>query len=664
MNERSQRSFFHTRTAQKKRAAEEQTSLNSDRLAPQADSFGAPSLIGGESYNAGGLSPMSGGGAPVLGGPIQAKKPPKVSDPVSQDLDGVKLKEGTKDVTFMSTQSRALYEMVKNATPEQLRSDPVLRQMILDDYKENMSKRIGQYDNDDYQSMFSSTFRANGIGELETYNSLVRASLPEGMLDTMSGMNNGTPESVDASLDFAGQQMIQDPVMSEILMAGMDAFGDSKHFSGKNIDRRSPMLMNNIMLRGVAPQFTNRAMDQRNKYASDHGGDKTADRKGFDDLFDRGVSEGVGKKDIKYSVDLQKAVREGQSSEGGNRFKNLFSGLFKSKRPEQSVSFGSSAPGFGEDKDVGKFWANHNSSKSKSMPAPEREGLYEYLQDRFKDKSVYGDALSQNLQNASGSEDIAGLNLTRLISPLTGALGEGMSKEQIGDMYEKLMQGGHYSELRRNISAMKLQISAKKGAQVDTTELEAALNQKQQEMDSYTPEQVADMDAKMDEGKVQLKGIYYAQLKRLRDKYGTYGSQLHPDDFLSKVGPEFFDEMSLLQDCEQMLVSSPKSFDFERNEEDREFRTLANYYNDLYGTMNIYATGGFSPEPDSGFNPNEFGMQFLEDSGELKRMLKNEVDVMGPHMDDEQLEQYTERLQKRMKKNGMLNRLFGRFKKG
>lgn len=612
--------------------------------------------------SAGGLSPMSGGSS-LFGGPIQAKKPPKISDPVSQDTDGIKLKEGTKDVNFMSTQSRALYEMVKNASPEQLRSDPLLRQMVLDDYKDNMSKRLEQYDGDSYDHMFSSVFRANGVGEMETYNALVRANLPEGMLDTMSGMNDGTQAGVDSSLDFAGQQMQQDPVMSEILMAGMDAFGDSTHFSGENLDRRSPMLMNNVMLRGIAPQFTGRAVEQRKQYARDNGGDELADKRGFDALFDRGAGEGVGKKDIKYSVELQKAVRDNSTSQGGGRFKNLFSGLFRSKRPEQSVDFGSSAPGYGEQGDLGKFWAAKNSGKGKTVIAPEREGLTEYLSGRFADKDIYGDALSQNIQNASGSENIAGLSLSRLMGPLQGSLGTGMSNEQIGDMYENLMAGGRYAELRRQISASKNQLSALPGGSEKAARLQASIDQNQQKIDSYTPQQVADMDERMNTGKIQLKGVYYAQLKRLRDKYGTYGSQLHPDDFMKKVGPEFFDEMSLLQDCEQMMVSSPKSFNFEENEDDREFRTLANYYNDLYGTMNMYATGGFNYEEGSGFNPTEFGMDFLEQSGELKRMLKNEAGVIGPHMDDEQLEEYTQRLQKRMTKGGMANRLFGRFKR-
>ncbi len=617
-----------------------------------------------QSFSAGGLSPLS-GGSTLTGGPIQAKKPPKISGPVSQDTDGIKLKEGTKDVNFMSTQSRALYEMVKNASPEQLRSDPLLRQMILDDYKDNMSARLQKHEGDSYDHMFSSVFRANGVGEMETYNTLVRANLPEGMLETMSGMNDGTQVAVDSSLDFAGQQMQQDPVMSEILMAGMDAFGDSSHFSGENLDRRSPMLMNNVMLRGIAPQFTGRAVEQRKQYARDNGGDEQTDKHGFDALFDRGTAEGVGKKDIKFSADLQKSVRDTSTSAGGSRFKNLFSGLFKSKRPEQSVDFGSSAPGYGEHGDLGKFWTYYNSPKAggKTTKPSERDKLSEYIDGRFSNTEKYGDGLTTNLQNASGSVDVRGLNLSRLLSPLKGALGTGMNNEQIGDIYENLLAGGRYSNVRRQLTSAKMKRDVAVQSGKDTSEIDKSIEQYQTELGSYTPEQVAAMDAKMNEGSLQLKGVYFAQLKRLRDKYGTYGSQMHPDDFMKKVGPEFFDEMSLLQDCEQMMVSSPKIFNYEENEEDREFRTLANYYNDLYGTMNMYATGGFNPEPGTGFNPNEFGMDFVEQSGELKRMLKNEAGVIGPHMDDEQLEEYTQRLQKRMSKGGMLNRLFGRFKR-
>lgn len=286
----------------------------------------------------------------------------------------------------------------------------------------------------------------------------------------------------------------------------------------------------------------------------------------------------------------------------------------------------------------------------------------DYLKERFSDTAKYGTALTQNIRNASGSTEVSGLNLSRLVPTISGALGGEMTKEEIGDMFEKLMQGGHFADIRHQLFSLRKLAESKGNKGEDISELQAQIDKYQAEVESYSPEQVAAMDETMKEGTIQLKGVYYAQLKRLRDKYGTYGSQLHPDDFLKKVGPELFDEMSLLQDTEQLMRGSPDLFDYENNEEDREYRNLSDYYNDVYVSLNMYASSGFNPEEGSGFNPTEFNMQFLEQSQEAARSIANEKNIAGPGLNEAALQKYLDRLRRRMEKGKTLNRLFGRFK--
>lgn len=629
--------------------------------------FSAPSstgsnraLLGSETSSPSNLdSPQSApsGGASIFGGPIQAKKPSTISDPVSQDTGEITLKEGTKTMTFMSTKSRALYQMVKNASPDMLRNDDKLREMIMQDYEESMSARLAKHENESYQDMFSAVFRADGVGELQTYNALIRASLPEGMIDTMASGDN-----IDEILDYATERISQDENMQSILSAGMAGFGESSHFSGANSKRRSEMLMNNVMLRSIAPQLVARSIQERQQYVISLGVTPESDPGLYHDLLASTEAAAAGSKSMNLSRGLQRAVKENSSSESGERFKSMLTEPWLADHPEESVDFGSSSPGFGASGDVGKFWTASNSSKTKNSVDPRREGLMDYLKERFSDTAKYGTALTQNIRNASGSTEVSGLNLSRLVPTISGALGGEMTKEEIGDMFEKLMQGGHFADIRHQLFSLRKLAESKGNKGEDISELQAQIDKYQAEVDSYSPEQVAAMDETMKEGTIQLKGVYYAQLKRLRDKYGTYGSQLHPDDFLKKVGPELFDEMSLLQDTEQLMRGSPDLFDYENNEEDREYRNLSDYYNDVYVSLNMYASSGFNPEEGSGFNPTEFNMQFLEQSQEAARSIANEKNIAGPGLNEAALQKYLDRLRRRMEKGKTLNRLFGRFK--
>ena len=265
---------------------------------------------------------------------MEISEPTLVSDPTTSGPDGFQLvtdNSSESKLRFRSAQSRAIYQIAKDSSPEQLRTNETLRKLILDDYKENMTARLSDYDDQSYDNMFSAIFRANSIGEMNTYNMLMRANLPKGLISDMTKKHQKT-KSADAALDLAGSRIASSPEMMEILSAGMDAFGNSVHFSGEHEDRRSGMLMNSVVLRGIAPEITDKVAKTRETYARMHGGDREKDYGHFVDLVGEARTKGIGKKDLDTSVALQKAVKEGPGmTEGGRRFRDLMNRFWKKR---------------------------------------------------------------------------------------------------------------------------------------------------------------------------------------------------------------------------------------------------------------------------------------------------------------------------------------------
>lgn len=250
-----------------------------------------------------------------------------LDDPTKEGFDGYKV-QGDNKLRFMSTKSRAIYEMAQNATPEQLRSDPMLRQMILSDYQTSMTARLQQYEGKSYDDMFSKVFRGDSAGEMKTYNMLMRASLPENLVSEMSEMHSRNVSS-DDMLDHAGERILNDAGMMEVLRAGMAGFGNSSHFSGENEGRRSGMLMNSVVLRGIAPELANKGFSAQQDYVMQNKGEGRLTPEEHSRLETEAKRRGIGMNDMKASVNLQKAVKEGPNmSAGGSRFRALLNRLF------------------------------------------------------------------------------------------------------------------------------------------------------------------------------------------------------------------------------------------------------------------------------------------------------------------------------------------------
>jgi len=160
----------------------------------------------------------------------------------------------------------------------------------------------------------------------------------------------------------------------------------------------------------------------------------------------------------------------------------------------------------------------------------------------------------------------------------------------------------------------------------------------------------------------QLKGLYLNQLRHIRNKYGTYITQMHPEDFLNKVGLSFYEDFTCMQDVVQMVDEDKKGqiFDYQNNAEDREFKQLADYYFNAYNILSRYIGTDMNVENQE-FDPQS--MEIMENGNPYSTGAQQmEGQIGGPGFNAKEYAAYLKRMQKRFKKEKKANRLFGRFK--
>lgn len=290
----------------------------------------------------------------------------------------------------------------------------------------------------------------------------------------------------------------------------------------------------------------------------------------------------------------------------------------KKAKPEDAVNFQKSGdPIANRSRDW--FTRTKDGDERSANHAPERADLFQKMKQGMTG-DTYGDALNGTISNASGSVNIAGLSLARMTRNLQGEMGTGMSSDDVLSMYQKLGAGG----------------GSNKGS-----------------VRQFSDEEIANMDTGFDQGMTQLKGLQYTQLKRLRDTYGTYGSQMHPQDFINRLGPEFFDQTSMLQDTEQMMRDGGKYFDMENNADDQEFKALSDYFNDMVGSVNLYSSTGL-------MGPDVMPSMLMDSIPETARAVGAEGTINGPGMNQKDHAGYLKRVKNKFKKSR--GNLFGRFK--
>ena len=258
---------------------------------------------------------------------------------------------------------------------------------------------------------------------------------------------------------------------------------------------------------------------------------------------------------------------------------------------------------------------------------PQRANLREVIEERYKG-TEYEKLLNSNMHNASGTVKIKGLNYGRMIPNLMGAAGGDASTEEITKMYDNLLSAGQ---------------------------------------GGYSQEEMQARDAKFDAGFRQLKQLYLAQMRRMKEKYGTYPTQMHPEDFLSKVGVDYFDDVSIIQDTEQMMVSGGKYFDYS-NPDDAEFKLLSDYYGDVFTYFSGYIIADSNPADLEEFKPTELGLQDAENSiyAEKLKVSEQQLRERNPNIkgfSQKEMVIYRTHLQRRFNAEGKGNRLIGRFRK-
>ena len=290
-----------------------------------------------------------------------------------------------------------------------------------------------------------------------------------------------------------------------------------------------------------------------------------------------------------------------------------------------------------ENKDI--YWKGmRNGYDERSVKLDSR---METIKDVGRRKDA--DDITERIQNLYGeydnvdttsnpmtNTDVSGLNPRRMALEMTGSLSGDMTPDQIEEMY-------------RNILAPH-----KKG------------------LDKNDKQAVDTANKDFDKGMMQLKIMQYKQLKRLEKTYGTLGSQMHPEDFSKQANIPFAEQTHFIQDAYQMMDNGGgKYFDFENNEQDKEFKRLANYFGKVAGVVSNYGEyrndeeKAIADDDEEALEDIKVGVESL---GTGSATAQDEKGIGGPKMNKKALKNYQKGLKERAGKGGWMHRLFGKFK--
>ena len=295
----------------------------------------------------------------------------------------------------------------------------------------------------------------------------------------------------------------------------------------------------------------------------------------------------------------------------------------------------------------------------------QRDDLGTHIEEHFKGTDK-GHLYSNHLMNASGTIQIKGLNSSRLIPVLKTNVGGSMSNDDITAMYENLLSGGKAALYGRTVSEAREADAAFERSfgkkMIRTGRSKELLENAQAQFNKYDQKEIESRDAQFMTGIQQLKGLYLNQLRHIRNKYGTYITQMHPEDFLNKVGLSFYEDFTCMQDVVQMVDEDKTGqiFDYQNNAEDREFKQLADYYFNAYNILSRYIGTDMNVENQE-FDPQS--MEIMENGNPYSTGAQQmEGQIGGPGFNAKEYAAYLKRMQKRFKKEKKANRLFGRFK--
>ena len=167
--------------------------------------------------------------------------------------------------TYYTTQGSALADMIANAAAMDptLLQTPQMRAMALQSFQQGFGQMLAEYDDADFTSMTSVTFRGNGSGELNAYNAILKANSGALIADLTQAMDGGERDDamVDHCLNIICDHVEdQGDALHDMVLGGVQATQRSAHFRGRP-DLQSKYMMNNLVLRVIAPQIA--AVDTR-----------------------------------------------------------------------------------------------------------------------------------------------------------------------------------------------------------------------------------------------------------------------------------------------------------------------------------------------------------------------------------------------------------------
>lgn len=258
---------------------------------------------------------------------------------------------------------------------------------------------------------------------------------------------------------------------------------------------------------------------------------------------------------------------------------------------------------------------------------PQLADLERVLNDRYNG-TKQATMMHFGMRNASGTIEIQGLNGGRVVKNLMSAAGGEATMEEIVEMYDNLLSAGA-------------------GGQ--------------------TPEEIQEKDARFEAGFRKLKQLYLAHMRRMKEKYGTFPTQMHPEDFLNKFGIDYFDDRMIFQDTAQMMADGARYFDYS-NPDDVEFKLLSDYYGDADTLLGSYILTDQDFGSIETFKPTEQGLKDAENSVLVPKLEVSERQLReeNPNIKgftDNQMDGYLVRLRRRFNAEGKGNRLIGRFRK-
>ena len=150
---------------------------------------------------------------------------------------------------FMSHRSRAIAEMVAQASPQQLASDPALQQLVLEDFNTSFSKRL-QRDNAPTRQIEMENMR-HDEGEMWSFNRVLQSMLPEGYGKSIYQASGGDVIDATSMISTDLQEGGDLEHMARFMGGARDAFRGANFLDSD--EEASQALMNNLMLRTIQP---------------------------------------------------------------------------------------------------------------------------------------------------------------------------------------------------------------------------------------------------------------------------------------------------------------------------------------------------------------------------------------------------------------------------